>query len=65
VDAYSAILIFARTTKIPLLFMDPSDAGAIHVCRKLGWEFTKAHELWDEECNISSSRENDFFVKRP
>jgi len=23
--------------------MDQSAVGAIHVCRKLGWEYTKAH----------------------
>ena len=35
-DAYSAILIIARTTKIPLVFMDPSDAGGDPRVSKIG-----------------------------
>ena len=30
--------------------MDQYDAGEIHVCRKLGWEYTKAHlDLYDSQ----------------
>jgi len=43
VDALSAVPIIARTTGVPILFMDPYDAGAIHSSKNLGMEFTKAH----------------------
>ena len=38
--------------------MDPYDAGAIHVCQKLGWEFTKAHlDLYDSLAKAELLRE--------
>ena len=42
-DALRAVPIIARTTGVPILFMDPYDAGAIHSSKNLGMEFTKAH----------------------
>jgi len=43
VDALQAVTIIARATKIPILFMDPLDAGAIHDDKNLAMAFTKAH----------------------
>jgi len=64
VDAFDAIDILAQPTGFAILFMDQYAAGAIHVCRKLGWEYAKAHlnlyqhiaRGWQEEVSRQTVR---------